>query len=702
MCYSCARMRCLRALVLSSALGATLAFGFGCSDANETEERLRSPDSAAQAIESETEAEADGPGFSANAQFPTFEMLLEDLTLPRHPSDGGGRGWIVKPEPDSQGRVRVEAGSSAHFEVVFEAGPEGIAEGGALFLQPQPFWDWDEPQTEWPDAPGYSLARTDAQGLDLQPYAPRGSQLLVIPIEGRALEPGERITIEYGAGPLGARVDRYAERDTPLWLAVDGDGDGVRGQVRESPRLDIVPGAPQQLVLTLPTTARPGATLEARIALLDATGSSYLGSDSGPVGRIELRPSVGSGLEVPRYVDFTAAHDGVQGVRVRALEPGTYRVAAQGVDALVGLATTSNPLIVREEISPISWGDLHGHSQLSDGTGTPHDFYAYARQVAGLDVAVLTDHDHWGMENLDERPDLWAQIKEATEQHHDPGHFVTLLGYEWTSWLQGHRHILYFTDDGEILSSMDPAYQTPDQLWAGLEGKEALTFAHHSAGGPVGTNWNYAPDPRFEPVTEIVSVHGSSEAPDSPTPIYDPIPGNFVRDVLDRGYVLGFVGSGDSHDGHPGLVQRDPRSHVGGLAALLSDARTREGVLEALRARRSYATNGPRIFLQAHLDEQAMGSVAERGVADPPPSQVLSFEVVGTAPLESIELIRGPRESIVRIDPEGALAWRERRTLPALGPAEYLYLRVVQEDEGAAWSSPFFGPRPEGPDPDAP
>ena len=126
-----------------------------------------------------------------------------------------------------------------------------------------------------------------------------------------------------------------------------------------------------------------------------------------------------------------------------------------------------------------------------------------------------------------------------------------------------------------------------------------MTFAHHSAGGPIATNWAYPPDPVLEPLTEVVSVHGSSEAADSPDLIYSPVPGNFVRDVLDRGFELGFVGSGDSHDGHPGLSQI--ASGTGGLAAILSEDLTREGVLEALRARRTYATNGPRILLHASL-----------------------------------------------------------------------------------------------------
>ena len=113
------------------------------------------------------------------------------------------------------------------------------------------------------------------------------------------------------------------------------------------------------------------------------------------------------------------------------------------------------------------------------------------------------------------------------------------------------RHRLYEASVQNVEHEVDFIKST----FKDLTGRQALTFAHHSAGGPIATNWDYPPDPELEPVTEVVSVHGSSEAPDTPLMIYSPAPGNFVRDVLDRGFRLGLVGSGDGHDGHPGLAQ---------------------------------------------------------------------------------------------------------------------------------------------------
>ncbi|MGH9391886.1 MAG: DUF3604 domain-containing protein, partial [Vicinamibacteria bacterium] len=271
----------------------------------------------------------------------------------------------------------------------------------------------------------------------------------------------------------------------------------------------------------------------------------------------------------------------------------------------------------------------------------------------------------------------------------EPGRFVALVGYEWTSWLHGHRHVLYFEGEAELLSSLDPRYENPALLWEALEGRSVLTVAHHSAGGPVSTNWDFVPPPHLEPVTEVVSVHGSSEASDTPGKIYSPVPGNFVRDALDRGLRFGFIGSGDSHDGHPGLAQL--ASPSGGLAAIFSEPATRAGVLEALRARRTYATNGPRIWLRTWLDEHEMGAlVPATGAA----THELRFVVAAPSPVERVDVVRSG--AIVSVVPgSGRRELSETLTLPPLRPGEYVYVRVVQHDGGAAWSSPVYVTSPD-------
>jgi hypothetical protein len=351
------------------------------------------------------------------------------------------------------------------------------------------------------------------------------------------------------------------------------------------------------------------------------------------------------------------------------------------------LEAESNPLIVRDAIPRVVWADLHGHSQLSDGSGTPEDYFGYARDVAALDVAALTDHDHWGMRFMDQVPDMWNEVREAAQRFDEPGRFVALAGYEWTSWLYGHRHVLFFSDQGEVLSSMDPRYQTPPQLWEALAGHTAIAVAHHSAGGPVSTSLDFIPDPDIEPVIEIVSVHGSSEAYDSPGRIYDPVEGNFVRDILDRGFRFGFIGSGDSHDGHPGLAHL--ASPGGGLAALFTEEVDRDSVLRALRQRRVYATNGPRIWLRLWIDEHPMGSVLPATSPEDELFHQLKFAVATPAPIERLDVIRSG-QVIETLPGEGRREWSELAEIPRLAPGEYVYVRVVQEDGGVAWASPIF------------
>jgi hypothetical protein len=609
----------------------------------------------------------------STAHWEVVDMLRESQSARFHPSDGGGRAWLESALP-----AHPSVSEPGRYRLRFEVGPLGIATEGVITLQVSPFWGWSTPQVEESDAPGYTQVSCDAEDVVLESNT-LGEQLLGIVNAGRPLAHGERILIDYGAGPAGASADRFAESGSRFWFAVDGDGDGVRKLLPDPPGIDVAAGPPALLVVHVPGVARPGEELALRIAVLDETGSTGVAFE----GEIALASSAPGALEVPPRAQLARADRGVLRVAARAGEPGTAWIEASGPD---GLSARSNPILVTRDGPLVLWGDLHGHSALSDGTATPEEYLRYARDVAALDVVALTDHDHWGLVPLAESPESQQAIAAATERFHAPGSFVTLDGYEWTSWIYGHRHVLYFDGAGPVYSSLDPRFETPQQLWAALDGREALTFAHHSAGGPVATDWEIPPDPHFEPLTEIASVHGSSESPDTVEPIYDPVPGNWVRDALARGYRLGFVGSGDSHDGHPGLAQL--ASTTGGLAGIVAQERTRESVLAALRARRSYATNGPRILLRAALGGNPMGSVAvvpEGEALDLP----LFVHVVGTAPIARVELVRSG-EVVDGLDAEGRLEVALERPVEGLRAGEYVYVRVIQQGGGAAWSSPVF------------
>jgi len=655
------------------------------------------------------------PTMSPNAKLETHWLALAERDAHRAAGDGGGRGWLsevisiegdaaprtiwTRAESDGE-RPSVPASSFHRFVIHYEVGPEGIAEGGLIFLSPEAFWFWSPAQAQSNEAPGFTTARMiaaeeDLPNVELIP----GVELAVFRVTGRALLPGERIEFVYGAGARGAQVDRYAERRAEIMLAVDSDGNGFRKWVEDAPRLDIHGQAASRLVAFGPAEVAPGGAFEVVLSMVDRRGNRATWPDTqgGLDASFEFELSSDSTLGLatgldPRH-DGQGANDESRRIRLSvAPGTGTLRLIVRGRGAFEGFDAELPPIVVRESKERLVWGDLHGHTHYSDGTGTPADYFAYARDVAGLDVIALTDHDHWGPRALDERPDLMNAIFETTNSAEIPGSFITIPGYEWTSWIHGHRHVLFFdptTDDPKtpsppVFSSLDSATDRPDELWQALRGRDALTFAHHSAGEPVATNWAYPPDPILEPVTEIASVHGQSESQDVELAIRGGIPGNYVSDAIAHGYRLGFIGSGDSHDGHPGLAQI--AAGQSGLAGLFTRQLDRKSVLDALRRRHTFATNGIRPFLSVSINDTPMGGTLTAAPGEAEATLSIRFE--GTDVIERIELVRDGHRALIEGD--GTRSIDLTRRIPALAPGETHYVRILQKNGGMAWSSPIF------------
>lgn len=598
------------------------------------------------------------------AKLDVWRAMQDDLDAARHPSDGGGRVVVLNGPPEPP-----VAGGAASWRFELEVGPLGVQEGGAITFQSPPFWGWSPPQHLDESAPGFTTFTGPADDVRLE-LELLDQGLLRAVVRGRALQAGERVQIGYGVGDAGARVDRYAERAEAFWFGVDGDGDGVRKLLAEAPVVQVVAGPPRQLVVVVPVTARPGAKARLTVAALDALGNA--GPPLEGVFTLLAAPALGLPTELP-----IAA-----GARAEAWftpsAPGVFQVAVQGPDGLIGL---SGPLVVHEQAPPVLWADLQVHTALSDGSGSLDEVYAYARDVAGLDAVAITDHDHWGMRFLDQEPERWSQVLDAADRWDEPGAFVAFPAFEWTSWLYGHRHVLY-AGRGPVISSLAPETRDPAGLWRALAGLDALTIAHHVAGGPVAVDWRTPPDPVFEPVVEVCSVHGSSEADDTPGRIYGYVPGTSVRDALKRGYRLGLLCSTDGHDGHPGLAQL--QAAQGGLAAIFTEDRSRAGVLAALRARRVYGTNGVRLLLRLKVGEAEMGQVLPPAAGPVP----VELRVVAGVRVLRVDLV-GP-DGVLQSREPNAAAVRELFELPELAPGAFVYARVWTEGGGAAWSSPVW------------
>ncbi|MFH1851687.1 MAG: DUF3604 domain-containing protein [Candidatus Neomarinimicrobiota bacterium] len=333
------------------------------------------------------------------------------------------------------------------------------------------------------------------------------------------------------------------------------------------------------------------------------------------------------------------------------------------------------------------WGDIHLHSSLSDGMGTADEVLTKSRRIYRHDFAALTDHE-WFVGNQI-LPSEWEFIKFVGRMLDELGQFAVLPAFEWTTARLpkgfGHKNV-YFNDWEQSIFSYRSDARTTSQLFDSLAGKPALTVPHHI--GWTGIDWDN-PDPVIQPVMELVSGHGAFEYQGNlPLMHRGGMPGNFIQDGLARGLKFGFIGSSDSHGlrYHHGMSPKED-SRAGGLAAVLTGGRDRAAVFAALQARSCYATSGTRIEIKLLIDGRWPGS--DFATTTPPEIQ---FEVVGSAPLKMVELVRN--NQVLRVvgkdlhEGRGARSTFVDQDIPA--GTNWYYLRVIQENNEMAWSSPIW------------
>ncbi|MFX1324828.1 MAG: DUF3604 domain-containing protein [Promethearchaeota archaeon] len=283
----------------------------------------------------------------------------------------------------------------------------------------------------------------------------------------------------------------------------------------------------------------------------------------------------------------------------------------------------SNPIKVKNFTSNdpfIVWGDIHGHTQLSDGTGTPdHSFY-YAKYIACLDFNALTDHG----EIMQFSTRSFDTLESSTNSWYEPYNFVTFHGLEWTNVRTGH-YVCLFSGDKLMKSPILDSYfhvKSPQALWNALDiftstyDVRALALPHHTTKEAYIQDWTYN-NPKYVKLVEVCSVHGEFlfeqrhelnyvGAIDKP-PQYTN--GSSIIDAFTMGYKMTLYASSDEHDGHPGHSLSHTRAYVGhqrpfslwhtrnehpypgGLTAVYVNNLTREGVFSGLENRKIYANS---------------------------------------------------------------------------------------------------------------
>jgi hypothetical protein len=308
----------------------------------------------------------------------------------------------------------------------------------------------------------------------------------------------------------------------------------------------------------------------------------------------------------------------------------------------------------------IFWGDIHGHTGFSDGYGLPEEYFYTARHMNNLDFTAITDHASWinrFQSHLLIAPgekSLWEMTIDAVNENYEPGGFVTILGSEWTSAQYGHRNV-YFRDTVNVPSQPlgIGRFNTPEDLWDELSKYDAITIPHHPMRLTELIDTSYQNN-EIERLVEIHSKWGSSEWPYAD---YEPMRryvlypqlrkyarGHSVLNMLNQNFIVGIIGSTDTHQGLPGSTIKDvPRGIVfdpeidpvpvtvgdfvalleqgytydhreppyggnGPLMAVFSEDLTRENIWDSMYSRHTYASTGARASVHFLIEDTAVST----------------------------------------------------------------------------------------------
>ena len=342
------------------------------------------------------------------------------------------------------------------------------------------------------------------------------------------------------------------------------------------------------------------------------------------------------------------------------------------------------------------WGDVHTHTNLSDGKGTLDQLLTCARDVAHLDFVILSDHDFGNGPPWRLSQDVWNQIQDKVDQYTVEGKFVAIAGYEWTSqakyWTDNkpserlfpgppkfynHKNVYFPARVEHIFSAKDPAYHTPDLLAEAVLKHGGLIHNNHPfvyGDNETRDQWEYAP--RHDAVIVNTEMGPDTSRYKGRTHQLNWEQG--LRAVLGKGVKTGFVRGTDTHEGKPAA-----------RTAVLAEALTRKALFEALRNRRNYAVSHARIALDFQIDGQRMGAEI---VTQAQPQIVVS--VTGTAPIVEAAIIRDGSilHRVAPNAPRVKFTYRDE----SFRQSSYYYLRVVQSDAdehgnpSCAWSSPIW------------
>ena len=325
------------------------------------------------------------------------------------------------------------------------------------------------------------------------------------------------------------------------------------------------------------------------------------------------------------------------------------------------------------------FGQLHAHTDISNGAGSVEEAFQYASQVDGLDFFAVTDHsdsfDNADMGAIDaDGADIsadWAAGKQAAASVTN-GDFVGLFGFEMT-WPEDKQlgHISTFntpgwqTRDQEAFTNVTAALENYYKVLTAVPGSVSQFNHPDDIHGDFERFDHYSP--RYDAVVSLLEVAGEDGVVDC----------EYYDLALDKGWHVAPTNNQNNHNGQWGDAS-DARTVV------LAKSLTEEALYAAMKDRRVYATQDSDLAIFYELNGTVMGSILPKSeeaeitvfLSDPTDEAIGNVEVVtdGGAVLVS-EYVETPSQVL---------------ELPASGGRSYYYLRITQPDGDVAVTAPVW------------
>ena len=351
------------------------------------------------------------------------------------------------------------------------------------------------------------------------------------------------------------------------------------------------------------------------------------------------------------------------------------------------------------------FGQLHSHTQYSDGAGSLESALSYVKNLpdsANVQFVAFTDHSNYfdttGAANPEgalydmslasaSSQETWNSYRSSVAAFNEAnaGSLVALAGFEMT-WSGGPGHINTFNTPGIVSRNNSTLNNKTD--YAGMrayyallsqqEGADSLSQFNHP-GNTFGTFGDFAFwDPVIDSRMYMVEA-GNGEGQIGAGGYYPSY--EYYTMALDKGWHLAPTNNQDNHKGRWGNAN-DARD------VILTDDFSEQGIYDALRAMRVYATEDKNLEIGYTVNGMLLGS----SLTEVP--EKLNIHVTVNDPdasdsISKVEVIVNSGKTAYTWDDPAVLATGDLSV--TLDPDySYYYIRVTQGDGDLAVTAPVW------------